>query len=107
MHGDLHVEHHNRGVVLQGAEAILAIMREFALVVSDRQFHSVRRQFVANVHVVMELTWEAIPIVDIPGFATRGETLAWSWHVSGASATVESTIIMITGSPTLARWVAS
>ncbi|MGD9601040.1 MAG: nuclear transport factor 2 family protein [Gammaproteobacteria bacterium] len=82
---DMHIEHHNRGVVLDGAEAMLTVMRQFGDLLPDRRFHSVRRQFAAGDTVVSELTWEATPTVDIDGFAKKGETirleLACLWTV--------------------------
>jgi steroid delta-isomerase-like uncharacterized protein len=82
---DIHVEHHNRGVSLDGADALLTIMTQFEGLLPDRRFHSVRRQFVAGDVVVTELTWEAMPTVDIEGFAKKGENikldLACLWTV--------------------------
>jgi len=82
---DMHIEHHNRGVVLEGAEAMLTVMRQFGEIAPDRRFHSVRRQFAAGDTVVTELTWEATPTVDIEGFARKGEKirleLACVWTV--------------------------
>ena len=75
MTDDIHVEQHNRGVALDGQEAMLAIMTQFEGLLPDRRFHSVRRQFAAGEHVVTELTWEAMPTVDIEGFAKKGEKI--------------------------------
>lgn len=75
MTDDLHVEHHNRGVVLEGADAMLTVMQQFGGMLPDRRFHSVRKQFAAGNTVVTELTWEATPNVDIEGFAKKGETI--------------------------------
>ena len=52
MSPDIHVEHHNRGALLNGAESMLAVMRQFAELLPDRRFHSLRRQFVAGDTVV-------------------------------------------------------
>ncbi|MGH8596855.1 MAG: nuclear transport factor 2 family protein, partial [Gammaproteobacteria bacterium] len=75
MTDDIHVEHHNRGIALDGADAMLAIMTQFAGLVPDRRFHSVRRQFASDKQVVTELTWEATPTTDIEGFAKKGEKI--------------------------------
>lgn len=57
MTDDIHVQHHNRGFVLDGADAMLALMTEFAGMVPDRRFHSTRRQFAAGEQVVTEVIW--------------------------------------------------
>jgi steroid delta-isomerase-like uncharacterized protein len=72
---DIHVEHHNRGVVLEGSETMLGIMKQFEGILPDRRFHSIRRQFAAGDQVVTELTWEATPTADIEGFAKKGEKI--------------------------------
>ena len=85
MTSDIHIEHHNRGVALDGADAMVAIMTQFEGLLPDRRFHSVRRQFAAGEQVVTELTWEATPTSDIEGFAKKGEIikleLACVWTV--------------------------
>lgn len=85
MTDDIHVEHHNRGVVLEGAEAMLAIMTQFEGLLPDRRFHSTRRQFAVGTQVVTEQTWSATPTADIEGFAKKGEKvdleLACIWTV--------------------------
>ena len=85
MTADIHVEHHNRGVVLEGAEAMLAIMTQFEGLLPDRRFHSTRRQFAVGAQVVTEQTWSATPTADIEGFAKKGEKvdleLACIWTV--------------------------
>jgi steroid delta-isomerase-like uncharacterized protein len=82
---DIHVEHHNRGALLHGAETMLAVMRQFATLLPDRRFHSLRRQFVAGETVVSELVWEGTPNDDVEGFAKRGVTvkleLACIWTI--------------------------
>lgn len=75
MSPDIHVEHHNRGALLHGAEAMLTVMRQFAELLPDRRFHSLRRQFAAGDTVVSELTWEGTPKDDVEGFAKKGETV--------------------------------
>ncbi len=75
MTDDIHVEHHNRGVVLDGPEAMITIMTQFEGLLPDRRFHSIRRQFAAGDQVVTELTWEATPTADIEGFAKKGEVI--------------------------------
>ena len=85
MTSDIHVEHHNRGAAIKGAEALLAVMRQFATLLPDRRFHSLRRQFVSGATVVSELTWEGTPTDDVEGFAKKGETvkleLACLWTI--------------------------
>jgi steroid delta-isomerase-like uncharacterized protein len=85
MDKDIRVEHHNRGALVNGAENLLAMMREFSTLLPDRRFHSVRRQFASGDTVVTELTWEGTPNADIEGFAKNGETvkleLACLWTV--------------------------
>ena len=76
MTADFRIEHHNRGVVLEGPQAMLAIMQQFAALAPARRFHSMRRQFSDGTRVVTELTWEATPSEDIAGFAKSGETIA-------------------------------
>ena len=82
---DIHVEHHNRGALLSGAETMLTVMRQFATLLPDRRFHSLRRQFVAGDTVVSELIWEGTPTDDVEGFAKKGETvkleLACIWTI--------------------------
>jgi steroid delta-isomerase-like uncharacterized protein len=75
MTDDIHVEHHNRGFVLDGPDAMLEVMARFVEMVPDRRFHSMRRQFSDGQRVVTELTWEATPIVDVDGFAKKGEKI--------------------------------
>jgi len=75
MTDDLHVEHHNRGVVINGADAMLEVMQQFGGMVPDRRFHSITRQFAAGDTVVTEMTWEATPNTDIEGFAKKGELI--------------------------------
>jgi steroid delta-isomerase-like uncharacterized protein len=72
---DIHMTHHNRGVEVNGPDAVLALMDQFDGLVPDRRFHSTRRQFTDGEHVVTEQTWEATPTADIPGFANKGETI--------------------------------
>ena len=85
MTDNIHVEHHNRGVVLEGPDAMVTTMTQFGEMVPDRRFHSIRRQFNEGEQVVTELTWEATPTVDIAGFAKKGERilleLACIWTV--------------------------
>ena len=69
MTDDIHVEHDNRGFVVDGPQAMLDVMTRFAQIVPDRCFHSIRRQFSDGQRVVTELTWEATPIADVEGFA--------------------------------------
>ena len=76
MTDDIHLEHHNRGVVLDGAAAAIKVFIQFGEMVPDRRLHSMRRQFSDGPRVVSELTWEATPLVDIPGFAKKGEKVA-------------------------------
>ena len=56
MTDDIHVEHHNRGFVLDGLQAMIDVMTRFAEIVPDRRFHSIRRQFSDKRRVVTELT---------------------------------------------------
>jgi len=72
---DIHMEHHNRDVVVNGPDAVIALMDQFDGLVPDRRFHSTRRQFTDGERVVTEQTWEATPTVDIPGFAKEGEII--------------------------------
>jgi steroid delta-isomerase-like uncharacterized protein len=74
---DIRLEHHNRGVLVEGPDAVIALMEQFGGLAPDRRFHSVRRQFSDGERVVTELTWEATPTVDVPDFAAKGETLTW------------------------------
>ncbi len=82
---EIRVEHHNRGALLQGAETMLAVMRQFAILLPDRRFHSLRRQFAAGDIVISEITWEGTPTDDVEGFAKRGVTvkleLACLWTI--------------------------
>ena len=72
---DIHVEHHNRGASVDGAQNLLSMMRQFATMLPDRRFHSIRRQFALGDTVVTELTWEGTSNADIDGFAKSGETV--------------------------------
>ena len=76
MTADFRVTHHNRGVALEGPQAMLDIMRHFATIAPTRRFHTPQRQFTDGLHVVSEVVWEATPTEDIAGFATQGETIA-------------------------------
>jgi steroid delta-isomerase-like uncharacterized protein len=76
MTDDIHVEHQNRGFVLDGPDAMLEVMTRFAEMVPDRCFHSMRRQFSDGQRVVTELIWEAMPIADVEGFAKKGEKIS-------------------------------
>jgi steroid delta-isomerase-like uncharacterized protein len=75
MTDDIHVEHHNRGFVLDGPSAMLEVVTRFAEMVPDRRFHSMRRQFSDGERVVTEVIWEATPIADVKGFAKKGEKI--------------------------------
>lgn len=75
MTDDIHIEHHNRGVSLDGPAAMLAVMEQFGALLPDRRFHTVRRQFAAGDTVVTELTWEGTAATDIEGFAKKGEVV--------------------------------
>ena len=72
---DIHVEHHNRGALVDGAENLLAMMRQFSSLLPNRRFHSISRQFASGDTVVTELTWEGTSTADIEGFAKNGETV--------------------------------
>jgi steroid delta-isomerase-like uncharacterized protein len=76
MSDDIHMTHHNRGVEVNGPDAVLALMNQFEGLVPNRRFHSTRRQFTDGERVVTEQTWEATATTDIPGFAAKDETLA-------------------------------
>ena len=75
MTDDIHIEHHNRGVKIDGPDTMLAIMNQFGELLPDRRFHSIRKQFSDGNHVVTELTWEGTPTADIEGFGKKGETV--------------------------------
>jgi steroid delta-isomerase-like uncharacterized protein len=85
MTDDIHVEHHNRGFVLDGPDAMLEVMTRFAEMVPDRRFQAMRRQFSDGQRVVTEIIWEATPIADVEGFAKKGEKvrldLACIWTI--------------------------
>ncbi|MGH2967486.1 MAG: nuclear transport factor 2 family protein, partial [Solirubrobacteraceae bacterium] len=53
---DIRMEHHNRGVKVDGPDGVIDIMNQFEPLVPDRQFHSIRRQFTDGERVVTELT---------------------------------------------------
>jgi ketosteroid isomerase-like protein len=82
---DFHLEHHNRNSVFRDPAALLEVIKGFAAVAPGRRYHSIRRQLTDGRTVVTELTWEATPNVDVPGFGKRGETtrldLACIWTV--------------------------
>jgi steroid delta-isomerase-like uncharacterized protein len=75
MTDDIHVEHHNRNAIIDGAETLISVMKQFGELAPDRRFHSIRKQTTDGRTVVTELTWELIPTVDLPGFGKKGETL--------------------------------
>jgi steroid delta-isomerase-like uncharacterized protein len=75
MSDDIRMEHHNRGIVVNGPQAVLDLMGQFDGLVPDRRFHTTRRQFTDGVRVVTEQTWEATATQDIPGFADKDETI--------------------------------
>lgn len=71
---DIQMRHHNRGVDIAGADAVIALVESFEGAFPDRRFHSVRRSFELDGRAVVEHTWEANATADVPGFAKEGET---------------------------------
>jgi limonene-1,2-epoxide hydrolase len=70
----LRIRHHNRGVDLQGGEAMIEILENFEGITENKKFGAPTRQFVAGDIVVTEHPWQATFKVDVPGFADAGET---------------------------------
>jgi steroid delta-isomerase-like uncharacterized protein len=72
---NLRIRHHNRGVDLQGRQAMMDVLEQFEGIAPDKKFHSITRRMVAGDVVISEMTWEATFTVDVPGFAAEGETV--------------------------------
>lgn len=85
MTDDLYMEHHNRNAVFKSPQAALEVMQAFAGIAPDRRMHSIRKQISDGRTVVTELTWEATPNIDLPGFGEKNKTirleLACVWTV--------------------------
>jgi ketosteroid isomerase-like protein len=81
----IRLEHHNRGVVLEGPDAVVGLIEQFTSLGPDRAFHSTRRQFTDGDQVVTEQSWGFTAATDVPGFAAAGERfdtdLACIWTV--------------------------
>ena len=73
---DIRLEHHNRGVVLDGRDAVVALIEQFGDLGPDRRFHSTRRQFTDGERVVTEQSWGFTAATDMPGWAAQGDSVA-------------------------------
>jgi ketosteroid isomerase-like protein len=73
---NLHLEHHNRGVLLDSAQAFADLLGQFAGAFPDKHFENRRALHVAGDNtVIVEQTWVATAIADVPGWAATGETV--------------------------------
>lgn len=73
---DLKVEHHNRGVKVDSAQAFADLLASFAGAFPDKHFENRRALHVAGDNTVLvEQTWVATAIADVPGWAETGETV--------------------------------
>lgn len=73
---DIDMAHYNRGAVFKGREELLAVFPAFAYdLAPDRAFSPALRVIVSGNMVVRESDFTATPVVDIPGFAAKGEKL--------------------------------
>lgn len=73
---DLQVEHHNRGVKVDSAQAFADLLASFAGAFPDKHFENRRALHVVDDNTVLvEQTWVATAIADVPGWAQTGETV--------------------------------
>ena len=73
---NLHLEHHNRGVSLDSSQAFADLLGQFAGAFPDKHFENRRALHVAGENTVLvEQTWVATAIVDVPDWAAKGETV--------------------------------
>lgn len=71
---DLDFAHFNRAFVLNGRDALLDVLRNFAAdYVPDRHFEAPERVTVAGDIVVREAWYAGTAAVDLPGFGAAGE----------------------------------
>lgn len=76
MSPDVEVTHHNRGVHRIGRDIVFAGKEAASTAVPDKHFENRRRILAADGVVVIEHTWAGTATVDMPGFATAGESFA-------------------------------
>jgi ketosteroid isomerase-like protein len=73
---DLVFCHHNRGFELVGADALVALLAQFASeIVPDRQFRPATRVTEAGNVLIREQPWGGRVLKDIPGMAKAGDDL--------------------------------
>jgi ketosteroid isomerase-like protein len=82
----IHMEHHNRGFVIDGPDAVVETMNGFGAIAPDKRFAEPRVQHVAGDTVTTRQAFTFTPSVDIDVFgATAGEVfsvdLACIWTV--------------------------
>ncbi len=85
---NLHVEHHNRGVNIDGAQAFADLLASFAGAFPDKHFENRRALHVVNdTTVLVEQTWVATAIADVPGWARPVRRYAWMYAPDSPSTT--------------------
>ena len=73
---DLEVEHHNRCVKLDSAQAFADLLASFAGAFPNKHFENRRALHVVDDNTVLvEQSWVATAIADVPGWAQTGETV--------------------------------
>lgn len=73
---DIRMEHFNRGVTLDRADDLIALMQAFAdSLMPDRQFEPAEGLHVCGNIVVREGYWGGTAMGDFAGYAAKGETL--------------------------------
>jgi predicted ester cyclase len=70
---NIHVTHHNRGVLLRGRKAFGELLAGFKGAFPDKKFVDRRGVYVDGENVLVEHTWTGTAQADVPGFAQNGE----------------------------------
>lgn len=74
--GDIHVEHHNRGVVVDGREAFGGLLGAFAGAFPDKHFENRRAAHSDGDVAVICHTWTGTAAAPVPGFAENAGEVA-------------------------------
>jgi limonene-1,2-epoxide hydrolase len=77
---DLQFQHHNRNFVCTSAEETIAVLKTMGeTLIPDRRYTTIHRMEAFGELVVVEATWEATAIQEIPGFAKLGEKIKFDF----------------------------
>lgn len=74
-HEKICVTHHNRDVVINGKENFAGVLEAFKTLLPDKHFFDRRALFVSDNNVLVEHCWGATAKEDVPGFASKGDTI--------------------------------